>query len=320
MQDIKDNTKDTIIKIEKYKTNYIVELEDSFQLVSLTNGYKILDKTEKLICPISLEPINEIGITINGQCYEYSLIKEWLSKNDKDPNTGVELNNLHIVKYGTSDKVNIFELKDYCKELRSKYLKTYSSSSEPDFDDIIDEDDILEDDTHSTFSNSDTLNNYPNFDMETVGFPSVLVDQLLTPFSRSMRVKYSKLSESQAQGIEPPSFFCKPPPKNDSSFDMTEPPSFFSKPSSKNYSTFSEMESTITHIPLNFFSRPQPKKFPLFKSIPLLKDKISKYEHKKQKRDMYVNMALNSFKNLKVNKKKLKVNKNMNRNANNTLQ
>lgn len=47
---------------------------------------------EKFVCPITRQPINEVGITSDGFFYEKFAIDKWLSKNTTSPQTGLPIN------------------------------------------------------------------------------------------------------------------------------------------------------------------------------------------------------------------------------------
>ena len=59
------------------------------------------------ICPISLCPIKDFGMTCYGSVYEYSVIKEWLIKNNTDPITNRILLTKFIVKLSPYDISNL---------------------------------------------------------------------------------------------------------------------------------------------------------------------------------------------------------------------
>lgn len=69
---------------------------------------------EELICPITLEPIREAGITCVGSYYEYESIVDWLKTNNRDPLTNLELYTKFVVRFPTD---NVDLLKEKAKDI-----------------------------------------------------------------------------------------------------------------------------------------------------------------------------------------------------------
>ena len=69
----------------------------------------------ELTCPITLQLINEAGITCVGSIYEYNVIKKWLENHTSDPLTNLPLYTLFVVKFSVD---NVDALKDKANDIR----------------------------------------------------------------------------------------------------------------------------------------------------------------------------------------------------------
>lgn len=73
----------------------------------------------KIICPISLEPINNGGMTCNGQLYEYDEIVKWFTKSSNDPLTGLPLASTFVRKFDVQRPADLIE--NLIKDARLSY-------------------------------------------------------------------------------------------------------------------------------------------------------------------------------------------------------
>lgn len=64
------------------------------------------DGEEEIICPISIEPIEELAMTCYGHVYEKSVIQEWIMNHDTDPISGRYLFTKSLITKGI-DRKNI---------------------------------------------------------------------------------------------------------------------------------------------------------------------------------------------------------------------
>ena len=76
------------------------------------------DGEDEIICPISIEPIEELAMTCYGHVYEKSVIQEWFMDHDTDPISGRYLFTKSLITKGI-DKKNI---KESQKKIRNNML------------------------------------------------------------------------------------------------------------------------------------------------------------------------------------------------------
>ena len=57
-------------------------------------------------CPITLEPIKQIGITVGGNVYEYDAIKKWLNNHNTDPISNELLPSNFVINFGLAKDCN----------------------------------------------------------------------------------------------------------------------------------------------------------------------------------------------------------------------
>lgn len=77
----------------------------------------IISEPITLICPITLEPIKNGGMTCFGNIYEYDIIVNWLLKNDTDPLNGIEMPTKIIRKINIQE-YTLGELDKICKDAK----------------------------------------------------------------------------------------------------------------------------------------------------------------------------------------------------------
>ena len=77
----------------------------------------------KIICPITQEPIINGGMTCNGQLYEYNEIVKWFEKSSNDPLTGLPLASTFVRKFNINRSADIIEY--LIKDARLSYKLWY---------------------------------------------------------------------------------------------------------------------------------------------------------------------------------------------------
>ena len=85
---------------QKEQTNEIINVKDKNTTKDINDAKdENIKNISDIICPITLEPIEQFGFTILGSYYEYDKICEWLVSHNTDPVTNIYLPVKKITKF-----------------------------------------------------------------------------------------------------------------------------------------------------------------------------------------------------------------------------